>query len=113
MMNPTPPTLVRNAHPLYAHRGELASLVVHPNYQRQGIARRLVEEVCEYGASVGLEILETGCRGGTPAEDIYPRLGFREYGRLPGGIVEPWGDRQVFDEVSFYMPMKRASGSDR
>jgi GNAT superfamily N-acetyltransferase len=112
MTNPTSPTLVRNAHPLYAHRGELAGLVVHPDYQRQGIARRLVEKVCEYGTSMGLGILETGCRGGTPAEDVYPRLGFRECGRLPGGIVEPWGDHQAFDEVSFYMPLERASGGD-
>jgi ribosomal protein S18 acetylase RimI-like enzyme len=36
-------TLVHNSHPLYAHRGELASLVVHPDYQRRGIACHLVE----------------------------------------------------------------------
>ena len=27
-------------------------------------------------------------------------------GRLPGGIVEPWGERRAYDEVSFYMPIQ-------
>jgi GNAT superfamily N-acetyltransferase len=84
-------TQIRNSHPLYAHRGELASLVVHADYQRRGIARHLVEAICKYAASMDLEILETICRGGTPAEDVYPRLGFRKCGRLPRGIVESWG----------------------
>jgi hypothetical protein len=55
---------------------------------------------------MGLEILEVGCRGGTPAEAVYPRLGFVECGRLPRGIVEPWGACQAYDEVSFYMPIQ-------
>jgi GNAT superfamily N-acetyltransferase len=98
-------TLIRNAHPLYAHRGELASLVVHPHYQRRGIARRIVETIREHAASLGLEILEVSCRGGTPAEQVYRRLGFVEYGRLPHGIKEPYGEGHAYDEVSFYMPL--------
>jgi acetyltransferase len=100
-------TLIRNTHPLYSHRGELASLVVHPDYQRRGIARHLVEGICTHAVSMGLEILLTNCRGGTPAENVYPRLGFREYGRLPRGIVESWGERQAFDETFFYMPVAK------
>lgn len=99
-------TLVRNSHPLYAHRGEVVGLVVHPHYQRRGIARRIVETVREQAVAWGLEILEVGCRGGTPAEQVYGRLGFVEYGRLPGGIKEPWAESRVYDEVSFYMPLR-------
>jgi GNAT superfamily N-acetyltransferase len=95
--------LVRKAHPLHAHRGELVSLVVHPDYQRRGIARRIVTDLCRYAKEFGLTLIEVGCRGGTPAEQVYGRLGFVECGRLPAGIVEPWGDRRVYDEVSFYM----------
>lgn len=101
--------LMRHSHPLEAHRAELADLVVHGDYQRQGIARRLVEESRAYAASMGIEILEIGCRAGTVAEKVYPRLGFLEYGRLPWGIIEPWGDRKVFDQVYFYQPLERAS----
>ena len=100
-------TLTRRAHPLHAHRGEVNSLVVHPDYQRQGMARRIVETMREVACSMGIAILETSCRGGTPAEHVYPRLGFAEYGRLPGGIVEPWGERrQTYDEVFFYQPVE-------
>jgi GNAT superfamily N-acetyltransferase len=100
--------LVRKAHPLHAHRGELVSLVVHPDYQRRGIARRIVTDLRRYAAEMGLQILEVSCRGGTPAEVVYGRLGFVECGRLPagilpGGIIEPWSERRVYDEVSFYM----------
>ena len=98
-------TLTRRTHPLHAHRGELSSLVVHPHYQGRGIARRIVEAIREHAASLGVELLEVSCRGGTPAEPIYPRLGFVEYGRLPCGIVEPYGERHAYDEVFLYMPV--------
>jgi hypothetical protein len=92
-------TLIRNAHPLRAHRGELSSLV---------IARRIVETIREHAASLSIEILEVSCRGGTPAELVYPHLGFVEYGRLPHGIVEPYGEGRAYDEVYLYMPLPLA-----
>jgi hypothetical protein len=57
---------------------------------------------------MGVEILEIGVRGGTPAEEVYRRLGFAEYARLPGGIKEPWDGGGVFDEVLLYLPVGRA-----
>jgi len=101
--------LTRNSHPLFTHRAELGSLVVHGDYQRRGIARRLVEESRSYAQSMGIEILEISCRAGTPAEQVYPRLGFIEYGRLPQGIKEPWGDHNAFDIVYFYQPLEGTS----
>ena len=98
-------TLRRNSHPLYVHRAEIDSVVVHGDYQRRGIARRLIAGYRTYAESMGIEILEIGARGGTPAEEVYRRLGFIEYTRLPGGIKEPWGDGNAFDEVLFYLPV--------
>ena len=100
--------LVRKAHPLHAHRGELVSLVVHPDYQRRGIARRIVTDLRHHAQEFGLTLMEVSCRGGTPAEQVYERLGFVECGRLPAGILragimEPWNEGRVYDEVSFYM----------
>ncbi len=95
-------TVVRNPHPLYHHRAEVVGLVVHPDYQRRGLARRLVEACGAYAASLGVEILEISCRAGTPAEEVYARLGFATLGRLPRGIVEPLGEQQAYDQVYFY-----------
>jgi acetyltransferase len=99
--------LSRNAHPLYAHRAEVDDVVVRGDYQRRGIARRLIAECRAHAESMGVEILEIGVRGGTPAEEVYRRLGLIEYARLPGGIKEPWDDGNVFDEVLFYLPVGR------
>ena len=98
-------TLRRHSHPLVAHRAELEDIVVHGSHQRQGIARRLIEESRTYAHPMGIEILEVSCRAGTVAETVYARLGFIEYGRLPRGIIEPWGERDVFDQVYFYQPL--------
>ena len=48
-------------------------------------------------------MLEISCRGGTPAEGAYRGLGFVEWGRLPGGLVEE--DGTAFDEVHSYLPL--------
>ena len=98
--------LTQNEHLFMRHRGKVGSLVVHPAYQRRGIARQIIAEMHVYAVSMGFEFLEVSCRGGTPAEQVYPRLGFIECGRFPRGLIEPWGDRLVFDQVSFYMPVR-------
>ena len=49
-------------------------------------------------------------RADTPAEQVYPRLGFVEYGRLPRGIKESWGDQRVFDMVYLYQPLGPTEG---
>ena len=97
--------LTKNYHPYKTHRGKVGSLVVHPDYQRKGIARSIIDAMHCYAESMGLRYLDVGCRGGTPAENVYPRLGFFECSRIPEVLVEPWGENLVFDEVSFYMPV--------
>jgi GNAT superfamily N-acetyltransferase len=91
----------------------LFNMVVCDQYQRRGIARRLVASLRDHAAQWGVEILETSVRGGTPAEEVYRRVGFQEYGRLPRGLAEPWGAKQVFDEVYFAMPVMSRGSSAR
>ena len=95
--------LIWNEHALRAHRVEVAGLVVARQYTRRGIARRLVEACRARGAARGIAMLEVAARGGEPAEEVYRRLGFIEWGHLPGGLREPWGEQRVYDEVRFYM----------
>ncbi|MCB0183627.1 MAG: GNAT family N-acetyltransferase, partial [Caldilineaceae bacterium] len=95
-------TLIRDSHALRSHRAGLFGLVVHPDYQRRGVAHRLVDALLAHAQTLGIEILETSCRAGTGAEQLYPKLGFTEYGRLPGGLYQRWSEPTVFDEVYFY-----------
>ena len=104
--------LRRDPNPLRAHRAQLDDSVVHGGYWRRGFARQLVEECFRFARSLGIEIVEVSVRGGTPAEHVYRRLGFIECGRLPRGIVEPWGEQQVFDEVFFYQPVEQPRPQD-
>jgi GNAT superfamily N-acetyltransferase len=99
--------LSRHTHPFYAHRAKVDDVVVCGYYQRRGIARRLIAECRAHAVPMGVEFLEIGVRGGTPAEEAYNRLGFIEYARLPEGIKEPWDGGGVFDEVLFYQPVGR------
>lgn len=94
-----------NEHPLRAHICNLGDVVVNPAFQRMGIARRLIEECKRRAAEKGLRMVCVDSRGGTPAETVYRKLGFIEYGRLPQGLIEPWGEHDVYDQVIFYLPL--------
>ncbi len=95
-------TLQRNTHRMRRHRAVVGGLVVHRPYEGQGIARRLMEESERTARSLDIQILELTCRGGEPAEQVYRRLGFHEFGRLPRGLLEPAGKHHTYDEVYFY-----------
>ncbi len=84
--------------------------MVDHRYWRRGIARGLFAELSAHAAAMGIELLATSCRGGTPAETVYHRLGFTEYGRLPRGMKEASG--KVFDEVLLYKPLTPAAGGE-
>jgi len=94
-----------NEHPCEAHIGTLFDIVVSPLFWRMGIARGLVEECKARAIECGKTMLCVSARGGTTAETVYGKLGFIEYGRLPGGFIESWGEHDVYDDVLFYMPL--------
>lgn len=104
-------TLVRHPHHLRRHIADIAGVVVDHRYWRRGIARGLFAELSARAAAMGVELLATSCRGGTPAETVYRRLGFAEYGRLPNGLKEASG--KVFDEVFLYRPLAPAPTGGR
>ncbi|MDD4493709.1 MAG: GNAT family N-acetyltransferase [Eubacteriales bacterium] len=88
-------------HPLYSHRCVWDDVVVCHRFWRKGIARSLLEACEDRAHERQIKIIEVGVRGGEPAEDVYRKLGFVEYSRLPQGIIEPWSGN-VFDEVWLY-----------
>lgn len=97
--------LKRETHPLYAHKCSLDDVVVNPAFQGMGIAKSLFNECKNVAVRKGLKLVTVSCRGGTPAEEVYKKLGFIEAGRIPNGIIESWGDMNTFDEIYFYQEL--------
>ena len=97
--------LFREQHSLKQHIGLIHDVVVCGRFQGRGVARRLFEQFEAEAARLGLHILETSARAGTAAEQVYRKLGFQEYGRLPGGLREPWGAQHVYDHIFFWKPI--------
>ena len=62
----------------------LARLAVAPDWQGQGIGRRLVEAVEGWALLLGLDEVRLGVRAELPANrDFYRRLGYSEDGNAP------------------------------
>lgn len=90
--------------PVVRHRAMLKLLMVDPDLQRAGLGRRLVEACLAAGSAVGLEQVYLSARGKTGLEEYYPRLGWREVGRFPGGVrVSPGDDR---DEIWYLYDLR-------
>lgn len=91
----------KSLHVLSSNRCELFDVVVNPAFQRQGIGARLCQECFCHAKQMGCDyVLSYCCKDGT--ERFYQAMGMTECGRIPGGIMEPWGDKKVFDELIFY-----------
>ncbi|NEE60755.1 GNAT family N-acetyltransferase, partial [Streptomyces sp. SID8455] len=57
----------------------------------------------------GIEAIRLTCRGGTGADRFYAACGYKEVGRVPGGIrVAPGDDR---DDIVMLLPLGRAAAS--
>jgi RimJ/RimL family protein N-acetyltransferase len=67
------------------HTAGLGVFVKKP-YRNQGIGSEMMMELENQARSIDVEILYLEVYGISPAMRLYERLGYREYGRLPGGI---------------------------
>ena len=87
-------SVVGSLSPLRRHWGTVLRVQVHPSRQGQGLGRVLMEGVHDIARSRGWEFIHLTAREGAGVDAFYRRLGYEEFGRLPGAIrVAPGDDR--------------------
>ncbi len=91
----------KSPHILSSNRCELFDVVVNPAFQRMGVGTKLCLECFVQAKQMGCDYVLSYCRN-NGTEHFDQALGMQECGRIPGGILEPWGDKKVFDELIYY-----------
>ena len=83
--------LDRDTPPNQPHRAEVAKLLVHPDFRRQGIARALMVELEGMARRQGRSLLTLDTVTGDKAEPLYASLGYETVGVIPGYSRTPSG----------------------
>lgn len=79
--------------PNQAHRGEVAKLLVHPNFRKRGIATELMERLEEEARALGKSLITLDTRSSDNAEPLYIMLDYKIAGRIPNFAKAPDCDR--------------------
>ena len=82
------------------HRATLEKLFVQASARGRGIGKLLVGALEDAARRHGCTLLLLGARRNDPAEDFYRRLGYQEYGIIPGYSRDARG--RLHDNVCFY-----------
>ncbi len=70
--------------PNQPHRAEIRKLLVHPDFRRRGIARRLMQDAERLAVQCGRSLITLDTRTGDSAEPLYGSLGYVTVGVIPG-----------------------------
>jgi len=77
---------------------------VRRTYRSQGIGSEMMMELETQAKNMGVEVLYLEVYSISPAVDLYRRLGYTEYGKLPGGIKYRG---EYVDMISMYKRIAR------
>jgi GNAT superfamily N-acetyltransferase len=91
-----------------AFRGEVEKLLVSPNHRQKGIAKRLMAELERLALNKGIWNLLLDTEVGSPAEQVYPRLGYIRVGVVPEYGYSPIKGK-FCDEVWFYKDLRKGT----
>ncbi|KAI1503906.1 acyl-CoA N-acyltransferase [Biscogniauxia marginata] len=90
-----------------SHRGFVEKLFVSPKYRRRGGARALMDHLEAEALKRGRKLLMLDTEAGSPAAQVYPRLGFTEIGMIPSYSISPAGGLR--DELFYYKQLQEHS----
>ncbi|GAB3973733.1 hypothetical protein GCM10029978_053700 [Actinoallomurus acanthiterrae] len=95
----------RGTTDVFRHQAEVQKVMAHPMARGLGLGRRVLEALIDDARTNGIEVLILGARGNNHgAIELYERLGFREWGRLPNTIEV--GDER-YDDVKMFLELGR------
>lgn len=66
-----------------SHRAEIAKLMVHTTFRRQGVAQALMNAIEQEAKLAGRTTLILDTRAGDPSEILYSKLGYQRAGTIP------------------------------
>ncbi|MED1561770.1 GNAT family N-acetyltransferase [Alkalihalobacillus alcalophilus] len=81
------------------HRAEIAKLMTHPHYRRNGIGRSLMNKAEERAKKERRSLLVLDTREGDPSNQLYTSLGYIQAGRIPNYAKSANGE---LDATIFY-----------
>lgn len=74
------------------HRADIAKLMTHPNYRRNGIARSLMQKAEERAKEEERSLLALDTREGDPSNLLYSSMGYIQAGRIPNYAISANGE---------------------
>ncbi|PWW04381.1 hypothetical protein DFR52_1011079 [Hoeflea marina] len=77
-----------DTNPNQPHRAEVRKLMVHPDYRREGIARKLMLAIEMEARKLSRTLLTLDTRTGDSAEPLYASLGYKVSGVIPGYCID-------------------------
>ncbi|MBT2648396.1 GNAT family N-acetyltransferase [Bacillus sp. ISL-34] len=86
-----------------SHRAEIAKLMTHNRYRRNGIGRSLMLEAEKRARQEGRTLLVLDTREGDPSNSLYTSLGYIQAGRIPDYAKSANGE---FHPTIFYYKNK-------
>lgn len=86
--------------PNQPHRAEVAKLLVHPDFRRRGIARKLMIEIEKHAKRLGRTLITLDTAGDN-AERLYLSLGYERAGIIPNYAKNPLEDRYDSTTIMF------------
>ena len=86
--------------PNQPHRADVAKLLVHSDYRRQGVASALVLALEKHASAIGLTLLTFDAVAGGGAEGFYRTMGYVPVGVIPGYAYS--GNGKLDDTMFFY-----------